>query len=86
MQTIETLSKSELFALGEWLSEWPESWTYRQVVNWLIDNSDDHAYADCEDDERVWVWELVEDYSGIQIADFIDNTRIHFERFTNQRG
>jgi hypothetical protein len=80
MITVTELSKSELFALGEWLSEWPDNWSYKQVINWLIDNNDSHTYA--SEDEKVWVWEMVEDYSGTQIADFIDNTRRHFERFT----
>lgn len=86
MKTINKLSKSELFALGEWLSEWPEHWSYQQVINWLIDNSDSHAYTDHDDDERVWVWELVEDCSGVEVANYIANTRKHFERFTNTKG
>ena len=84
MSTITELSKSELFALGEWLSEWPENWTYKQVIDWLINNDDEHAYADDSNNDRVWVWELVEDYSGTQIAEFIENTRRNFERFTQK--
>ena len=83
MSLVTTLSKSELFALGEWLSEWPEHWSYQQVIDWLIDNDESHVYAD-NDDERVWVWEMVEDYSGTQIASFIANTRRHFERVTGK--
>lgn len=81
METI-TMTKSQAFALSEWLSEWPDSWSYEQVIDWLI-NNEDPAYSDAEDDERVWVWEPVEDFSGTQIAGFIENTRCHFERFTN---
>ena len=81
METI-TMTKSQAFALGEWLSEWPENWSYEQVIDWLL-NSEDPAYSDAEDDERVWVWEPMEDYSGTQIADFIENTRRHFERVTS---
>lgn len=81
MITETNLSKAELFALGEWLSEWPDNWSYKQVIDWLIDNDESHAYAN-DDDERVWVWEMVEDYSGTQIAEFMENTRRHFERFT----
>ncbi len=83
MSLVTTLSKSELFALGEWLSEWPEYWSYQQVIDWLIDNDESHVYSD-NDDERVWVWEMVEDYSGTQIASFIANTRQHFERVTSR--
>ena len=83
MSLVTTLSKSELFALGEWLSEWPEHWSYQQVIDWLIDNDESHAYSD-NDDERVWVWEMVEDYSGTQIASYIANTRRHFERVTGK--
>lgn len=81
MKTI-TMTKSQAFALGEWLSEWPDNWSYEQVIDWLI-NNEDPAYSDAEDDERVWVWEPVEDFLGTQIAGFIENTRCHFERFTN---
>jgi hypothetical protein len=83
MSLLNTLSKSELFALGEWLSEWPEHWSYQQVIDWLIDNDESHAYTD-DDEARVWVWEMVEDYSGTQIASFIANTRKQFERVTEK--
>jgi len=81
METI-TMTKSQTFALGEWLSEWPENWSYEQVIDWLM-NNEDPAYSDAEDDERVWVWEPVEDCSGTQVAGFIENTRCHFERVTS---
>lgn len=81
METI-TMTKSQAFALGEWLSEWPENWSYEQVIDWLM-NNEDPAYSDDEDDERVWVWEPMEDFSGTQVAGFIENTRCHFERVTN---
>jgi len=81
METI-TMTKSQAFALGEWLSEWPENWSYEQVIDWLM-NNEDPAYSDDEDDERVWVWEPMEDYSGTQVAGFIENTRCHFGRVTS---
>jgi len=81
METI-TMTKSETFALGEWLSEWPDNWSYRQVIDWLLDN-DDYHYSEDEDDQRVWVWEPMEDFSGRQIVEYIENTRKHFERFTS---
>lgn len=80
MKTI-TMTRSQAFALGEWLSEWPDNWSYEQVIDWLM-NNEDPAYSDAEDDERVWVWEPMEDYSGTQVAVFIENTRCHFERAT----
>jgi hypothetical protein len=81
METI-TMTKSEAFALGEWLSEWPENWSYRQVIDWLL-NNDDYHYSEDEDDQRVWVWEPMEDFSGTQVVEYIENTRRHFERFTS---
>jgi hypothetical protein len=80
METI-TMTKSQAFALGEWLSEWPENWSYEQVIDFLL-NNEDPAYTDAEDHERVWVWEPMEDFSGTQVAGFIENTRCHFERAT----
>jgi hypothetical protein len=77
-----TMTRSQSFALGEWLSEWPDNWSYEQVIDWLL-NNEDPAYSDAEDDERVWVWEPMEDYSGTQVAEFIENTRCHFERATS---
>lgn len=82
METM-TMTKSQAFALGEWLSEWPDNWSYQQVIDWLL-NNEDPAFQDAEDDERVWVWEPMEDFSGTQIAEYIENTRRHFERFTEQ--
>ena len=81
METI-TMTKPQAFALGEWLSEWPENWSYEQVIDWLM-NNEDPAYSDDEDDERVWVWEPMEDYSGTQVAGFIEDTRKAFERYTS---
>ena len=81
METI-TMTKPQAFALGEWLSEWPENWSYEQVIDWLM-NNEDPAYSDDEDDERVWVWEPMEDYSGTQVAVFIEDTRKAFERYTS---
>ena len=69
------MKTSELFALNEWLSSFPDNRTYAQIIDML--DADDWSH------EELSVWETVEDCPLSQIAEFIENTRVHFERVTN---
>ena len=65
------MKKSERFALMEWLSEFPDDKTYDEIIEML--NVDDWSNPDLS------VWEVVESHDLSQVADFIENTRMHFE-------
>jgi hypothetical protein len=69
---------SERFALNEWLSDYPENMEYDEILavlsnavnEWTIDN--------------ISVWQVVENYTLEDVAEFIENTRMHFERVTER--
>ena len=67
---------SERFALNEWLSDYPEDMSYGEILelmsvdDWTID--------------EITVWEVVENFTLDQVSDFIENTRMHFERVTEK--
>ena len=70
------MKTSERFALNEWLSDYPEDMSYGEILelmsvdDWTID--------------EITVWEVVENYTLDQVSDFIENTRMHFERVTDE--
>ena len=65
------MKHSERFALMEWLSEFPDDKTYDEIIEML--NVDDWSNPDLS------VWEVVENYELSEVADMIENTRMHFE-------
>jgi hypothetical protein len=65
------MKHSERFALMEWLSEFPDDKTYDEIIEML--NVDDWI------DPDISVWEVVESYGLKEVADMIENTRMHFE-------
>ena len=70
------MKTSEHFALDHWLSEYPDNLTYHQVLAIMRDPKNEWQ---CDE---VCVWEVVEDYTLDQVANFIEDTRSHFERVT----
>lgn len=77
MTTATKLSKAELFSLGQWLSDWPENWSYQQVIDTLETES---GWIGSK--YEIYPWQVIEDYPARQIAEFIEDTRKSFERFT----
>jgi hypothetical protein len=71
------MKTSEHFALDEWLSEYPDELTYSEVLAILRDP--DNTWG-CD---NVFVWEVVELCTRDQVADFIEDTKKHFERVTS---
>jgi len=67
---------SEKFALNEWLSEYPDDMSYGEILELM---STDEWTID-----EITVWEVVENYTLDQVSDFIENTRMHFERVTEE--
>lgn len=62
------MTKSEQFAINEWLSTYPTDTTYDQLV--------DLMYAD---DESVVPVALLSGFSAHAIVSRIEDTRLHFE-------
>lgn len=69
------MKKSELFALNEWLSEWPKNATFDDVLYLLLDNND----------QTVIPWDAIEDHPRVSVAQFISSTQTHFAAVTNER-
>lgn len=70
------MKQSERFALQEWLSDFPDDKTYDEIILMLRDFNHTWTHEDLS------VWEVVEDYPLEQVADMIENTRMHFEHVT----
>ena len=67
---------SERFALNEWLSEYPDDMSYGEILELM--STDDWTI------DEITVWEVVENFTLDQVSDFIENTRMHFERVTEK--
>ena len=70
------MKKSERFALNEWLSDYPEDLDYYEILELM--SQDDWSV------DGISVWEVVENFTLDQVSDFIENTRLHFERVTEE--
>jgi hypothetical protein len=64
------MTHAEQFAINEWLSDYPEDKTYAEIIDMMKDD---------DEDGLIGVWQTVESYPLHQVADFIDNTRHHFQ-------
>ena len=65
------MTKSERFALMQWLHEFPEGMTYAEVLDRLDGSNDD-----------VVLWSVLENYPLHMIIDTIEGTRLAFEEAT----
>ena len=70
------MKTSEKFALNEWLSDYPEDLEYYDILEMM--SQDDWSV------DGISVWEVVENFTLDQVSDFIENTRMHFERVTEE--
>ena len=68
MKQIPHLTYGEQFALDEWLSHYPENMSYEDILDALT-----------SEDESITVWAAMKDHPLSHVAEFIDNTRLHFE-------
>jgi len=59
---------SERFALGQWLSDYPDDKTYEEVLALIT-----------EEHEDVILWEPIENYPPESVIEMIDDTRSSFE-------
>lgn len=65
------MEKAELFAINEWLSDYPTGKTFDEIMDLIY-----------EEDESITPWELVEHYPAADLIEIIYNTKIHFESVT----
>jgi hypothetical protein len=70
------MKTSEKFALNEWLSDYPDDLDYYEILELM--SQDDWSV------DGISVWEVVENFTLDQVSDFIENTRMHFERVTEE--
>ena len=59
---------SERFALGQWLSDYPDDKTYDEVLEMIEEEHDD-----------IILWEPIENYPPESVIEMIDDTRSSFE-------
>jgi hypothetical protein len=59
---------SERFALGQWLSDYPDDKTYDEVLEMIEEEHDD-----------IILWEPIENYPPESVLEIIDDTRNSFE-------
>lgn len=59
---------SERFALGQWLSDYPDDKTYDEVLEMIT-----------EEHEDILLWEPIENYPPESVIEMIDDTRSSFE-------
>ena len=71
-----TMKTSEQFALNQWLSDYPDNLSYDEIIT-VLNNAENEWTID-----DIWVWEIVEDCTLDQVAQFIEDTRSAFERVT----
>ena len=67
------MKHAEKFALNEWLSDYPEDKTYDEIMELMEGDEEEWTH------ELISVWQTVEHFTLRQVAEFIDNTRSHFE-------
>lgn len=66
---------SEEFALGQWLSEYPEDAEYQDIL--------DHILGEFDGDE-ILVWGVLMEYPPQKIVEIIENTKYNFEEIVNE--
>ena len=71
MKQIPHLTYGEQFALDEWLSDYPENMSYEDIILTLTSG---------DEDNEITTWAAMLYHPLSHIAEYIENTRLHFER------
>jgi len=69
------MTNSQHFALNQWLTNYPD-WSYDGILVELQQGHNEYVHDD------ITVWEVVENFTLDQVAEFIEDTRKAFERAT----
>jgi len=67
------MTHAEIFALNEWLTNYPEGLSFDEVCDLLLD-----------EDDSVCAWQWFETMPPTELVENIDNTRSHFENTINR--
>ena len=70
------MKASERFALSQWLTEYPEDASFDEVLDIMRDPENQWCV------ECITVWDVVENFPLEAVAEFIEDTKQSFERFT----
>jgi hypothetical protein len=70
------MKTSEHFALNQWLTDYPQNWSYDTILVELQQGHNDYVH------DRITVWEVAEYHTLDQVAELIEDTRKAFERAT----
>ncbi len=76
-----TMKTSEQFALNQWLSDYPDGLSYSEVIDLMLGDGESEQWTH----EQITAWQVVEHFTLNQVADFIEDTRAHFARVTNEQ-
>ena len=74
------MKHSEKFALGQWLTWYADSMTYKEIIDAM---RDDENIDGCEDFD---VFGVVENLPLDYVADLIENTKFCFEHSIKEMG
>jgi hypothetical protein len=65
--------KAQVFALGQWLTDYPDEMQYDQVLA-LLQKDDNANLSDEWSEAGIEQWYMLDGHSGAQIAQFIEDT------------
>jgi hypothetical protein len=71
MKQIPHLTYAEQFALDEWLFDYPETMSYEDILLTMKTG---------DEQNQITVWSAMNRNPMRHVADYIDDTRLHFER------
>lgn len=63
------MTKSEFFAVSQFLTDWPDGWRFDSIVTAVFDGSED-----------ITRWEMVESWSNADLAEAIEMLELAFSR------
>ena len=71
MKQIQDLTYGEQFALDEWLSDYPNTMSYEDIILTMTSGNEGN---------EITVWGAMTDHPLSHIAGYIEDTRRHFDR------
>jgi len=70
------MKAAEHFALNQWLTDYPQNWSYDTILVELQQGHNDYTH------DRITVWEVAENFTLDQVAELIEDTCKAFKRAT----
>ena len=67
------MTNSESFALNQWLCDYPDDMSYDDIIERLSVENEWNV-------DDITVWQLVENNTTDQVAEFIEDTKAAYER------